>query len=156
MCENLAYESVYFKEVHKDKEYNWPTSCRAVAAVFLTVFGVRSTRTQPLIFVGCCVHYWVSCAINTHIYLALRCKTNFQKIILLRVCRGIIEEKVTDKKTTNWRFGVGFCVKTYKSVANLLAWYLNFHQNLRSPHNLNSVGKSPKISWQGCPREVLQ
>ena len=25
---------------------------------------VRGTRTQPLIFVGCSVHYWVSCAIN--------------------------------------------------------------------------------------------
>ena len=25
---------------------------------------VRSTRTQPLICVGCSVHYWVSCAIN--------------------------------------------------------------------------------------------
>ena len=25
---------------------------------------VRDTRTQPLIYVGCCVHYWVSCAIN--------------------------------------------------------------------------------------------
>ena len=27
-------------------------------------FGVRGTRTQPLIFVGCSVHYWVPCAIN--------------------------------------------------------------------------------------------
>ena len=26
--------------------------------------GVRGTRTQPLICVGCSVHYWVSCAIN--------------------------------------------------------------------------------------------
>ena len=25
---------------------------------------VRGTRTQPLIFVGCSVHYWVPCAIN--------------------------------------------------------------------------------------------
>ena len=45
---------------------------------------VRGTRTQPLICVGCSVHYWVSCAINkggffeiafsssTHICLALR------------------------------------------------------------------------------------
>ena len=45
---------------------------------------VRSTRTQPLICVGCSLHYWVSCAINkggffkiaflssTHICLALR------------------------------------------------------------------------------------
>ena len=48
---------------------------------------VRGTRTQPLICVGCSVHYWVTCAINkggflrfhfrsssssTHICLALR------------------------------------------------------------------------------------
>ena len=45
---------------------------------------VRGTRPQPLICVGCSVHYWVSCAINkgrffeitfsssTHICLALR------------------------------------------------------------------------------------
>ena len=50
----------------------------------LTVHCVRGTRTQPLICVGCAVHYWVSCAINkggffeiafsssTHICLALR------------------------------------------------------------------------------------
>ena len=25
---------------------------------------VRGTRTQPLICVGCSVHYWVTCAIN--------------------------------------------------------------------------------------------
>ena len=25
---------------------------------------VRGTRTQPLICVGCFVHYWVTCAIN--------------------------------------------------------------------------------------------
>ena len=25
---------------------------------------VRGTRTQPLICVGCSVHYWVSCVIN--------------------------------------------------------------------------------------------
>ena len=25
---------------------------------------IRGTRTQPLICVGCSVHYWVSCAIN--------------------------------------------------------------------------------------------
>ena len=28
------------------------------------LYCVRGTRTQPLICVGCSVHYWVSCAIN--------------------------------------------------------------------------------------------
>ena len=27
-------------------------------------FCVRGTRTQPIICVGCSVHYWVTCAIN--------------------------------------------------------------------------------------------
>ena len=33
MCENLHYGSVYFKELHNDKEYYWPTIYRAGAAV---------------------------------------------------------------------------------------------------------------------------
>ena len=49
--------------------------------------------------------------------------------------REIIEVKVTDNDKKN-------CTK--------FNWYLNFHQTLRSPHNLTSVGKSPELSWQGC------
>ena len=33
---------------------------------------VRGTRTQPLICVGCSVHYWVSCAINNGGTFAVR------------------------------------------------------------------------------------
>ena len=33
MCENLRYESVYFKELHNDQECYWPTIYRAGAAV---------------------------------------------------------------------------------------------------------------------------
>ena len=29
MCENPHYESVYFKELHNDHEYYWPTTYRA-------------------------------------------------------------------------------------------------------------------------------
>ena len=32
---------------------------------------VRGMRTQPLICVGCSVHYWVSCAINKGVFLRL-------------------------------------------------------------------------------------
>ena len=32
---------------------------------------VRGTRTQPLICVGCSVHYWVSCAINKGVFLEI-------------------------------------------------------------------------------------
>ena len=36
-----------------------------------SIYGVRGTRMQPLIFVGCSVHYWVSCAINKRGFLRL-------------------------------------------------------------------------------------
>ena len=37
MCENLHYESVYFKELHNEQEYYWPTIYRAGAAVVATI-----------------------------------------------------------------------------------------------------------------------
>ena len=39
MGENLHYESVYFKELHNEKEYYWPIIYRAGAAVVLTNIG---------------------------------------------------------------------------------------------------------------------
>ena len=32
MCENLPYESVYFKELHNEQECYWPTIYRAGAS----------------------------------------------------------------------------------------------------------------------------
>ena len=37
MCENLHYESVYFKELHNRQEYYWPTIYRTEAAVVSTI-----------------------------------------------------------------------------------------------------------------------
>ena len=37
MCENLPYELVYFKELHNQQEYYWPTIYRAGAAVVSTI-----------------------------------------------------------------------------------------------------------------------
>ena len=37
MCENLHYESVYFKELHNQQEYYWPTIYRTGAAVVSTI-----------------------------------------------------------------------------------------------------------------------
>ena len=37
MCENLHYESVYFKELHNQQEYCWPTIYRTGAAVVSTI-----------------------------------------------------------------------------------------------------------------------
>ena len=40
------------------------TETPQVTSPLLADYCVRGTRTQPLICVGCSVHYWVSCAIN--------------------------------------------------------------------------------------------
>ena len=40
MCENLPYESVYFKELHNEQECYWPTKYRAGAAVVSTITSV--------------------------------------------------------------------------------------------------------------------
>ena len=37
MCENLHYESVYFKELHNQQEHHWPTIYRTGAAVVSTI-----------------------------------------------------------------------------------------------------------------------
>ena len=37
MCENLRYESVYFKELNNEQEYYWPTIYRVGAALVWTV-----------------------------------------------------------------------------------------------------------------------
>ena len=47
MCENVHYESpVYFKELHNEQEYYWPTiykaGCRAGAAVVSTIIIITS------------------------------------------------------------------------------------------------------------------
>ena len=41
MCENLPYESVYFKELHNEQECYWPTIYRAGAAVVSTITSIR-------------------------------------------------------------------------------------------------------------------
>ena len=49
MCENLHYESVYFKELHNQQEYYWPTICRTGAAVVSTITSCRYLA-QCLVF----------------------------------------------------------------------------------------------------------
>ena len=60
---------------------------------------------------------------STYIHVHFSRNTNFDKIIILLLgwlaSRGIIEVKLTDNDKKN-------CTK--------FTWYLNFHQNLRSPH----------------------
>ena len=76
---------------------------------------------------------------SSYIHVHFSRNTNFDKIIISLLgwlaSRGIIEVKVTDNDKKN---------------STKFTWYLNFHQNLRSPHHLTSVGKFPELSWQGC------
>ena len=44
MCENLHYESVYFKELHNDQECYWPTIYRAGVVVVSTITTVISAN----------------------------------------------------------------------------------------------------------------
>ena len=37
MCENFHYESAYFKELHNEQEYHWPTIYKTGAAVVWTI-----------------------------------------------------------------------------------------------------------------------
>ena len=76
---------------------------------------------------------------SRYIHVHFSRNMNFEKNIISLLgwlaSRGIIEIKVTDNDKKN-------CSK--------FTWNLNFHQNLRSPHHLTSVGKSPELRWQGC------
>ena len=53
MCENLHYDSVYFKELHNQQEYYWPTIYRTGAAVVsaITSWGItESVRIGGTLF----------------------------------------------------------------------------------------------------------
>jgi len=43
MCEHIHYESVYFKELHNEQEYYWPTIYRQGAAVVSTIISISET-----------------------------------------------------------------------------------------------------------------
>ena len=47
MCENLPYESVYFKELHNEQECYQPTIYRAGAAVVSTITSLQETYGDP-------------------------------------------------------------------------------------------------------------
>ena len=57
MCENLHYESVYFKELPNDQEYYWPTIYRAEAAVVSTI--TSSLIAIPFLYMGMLIKSYV-------------------------------------------------------------------------------------------------
>ena len=46
MCENLDYESVYFKELHNQQEYYWPTIYKTEAAVVSTITSNNNNKKK--------------------------------------------------------------------------------------------------------------
>ena len=48
-CENLPYESVYFKEVHNEQECYWRTIHRAGAAVVSTITSYKMQQNRQLL-----------------------------------------------------------------------------------------------------------
>ena len=79
MCENLHYESVFFKELHNQQEYYWPTIYRTGAAVVSTITsysthyligqnrGLSGLKSiWPVIITGdlLCVIFRLCCAIS--------------------------------------------------------------------------------------------
>ena len=49
MCENLPYESVYFKELHNEQECYWRTIYRAGAAVVSTITSYKMQQNRQLL-----------------------------------------------------------------------------------------------------------
>ena len=46
MCENLRYESVYFKELHNQQKYYWPTIYKTGAAVVSTITSYNTIKSK--------------------------------------------------------------------------------------------------------------
>ena len=83
MCENLHYESVYFKELHNEQEYYWTTIYRAGAAVVSTVTSINTLGSQCEAGL-----YWF-------------CSIAFPPASLLQV------NKTSNMKQENWNISLG-------------------------------------------------
>ena len=83
MCENLHYESVYFKELHNEQEYYWTTIYRAGAAVVSTVTSINTLGSQCEAGL-----YWF-------------CSIEFPPASLLQV------NKTSNMKQENWNISLG-------------------------------------------------
>ena len=83
MCENLHYESVYFKELHNEQEYYWTTIYRAGAAAVSTVTSINTLGSQCEAGL-----YWL-------------CSIEFPPASLLQV------NKTSNMKQENWNISLG-------------------------------------------------
>ena len=67
----MVYAAIFTHFEYKARSYYVLNSSNLVFLISrntmkqtVTIIAFGGTRTQPLICVGCSVHYWVSCAIN--------------------------------------------------------------------------------------------
>ena len=59
MCENLHYESVYFKKLHNQQEYYWPTIYRTGTAVVSTITSLVLRLNKDFSFYGFLRKSWI-------------------------------------------------------------------------------------------------
>ena len=69
MCENLHYESVYFKKLHNQQEYYWPTIYRTGAAVVSTITSLVLRLNKDFSFYGFLRKSWI-CGITTCMHVS--------------------------------------------------------------------------------------
>ena len=90
----------------KSKRVNWASN-----------YCVRGTRTQPLICVGCSVHYWVPCAINKgsffHIAFVVVVDTHLPRFEALAYVLPHSDEltHVVIRATSSVCWGLLFCLR---------------------------------------------
>ena len=105
-------------------------------------FCVRGTRTQPLIFVGCSVHYWVSCAIKVAEHSFGSLYMLFAKSWQEKGCSSQAETwqvKNTLMKDFDWQ------VKCDVFVVSMATWTIEYNRKislLLSLHKVRSLNFS--------------
>ena len=97
MCENLHYESVYFKELRNKQEYYWPTIYRAGAAIVSTItsmiIGVHGAKGTD----GSC-HSGHS---GTYFFLLFIFSQNITCIKPLTKCQAMFASQETGQPSTS-------------------------------------------------------
>ena len=116
MCENLPYESLYFKELYNQQEYYWPTIYRTGAAVVSTITSYKITkivRTLSLAGLGLVnmvitqariwKTFWVQNSTSL-LYLPIPLSAETWKIVTKEVCQFFFSLKLTisTRKSVFW------------------------------------------------------
>ena len=99
MCENLHYESVYFKELHNDQEYYWPTIYWAGAAVVSTITSFIEDKTKYVLVTrrAFCGHFCLLVPGYNLNFRFLRTWSIYFFVFVVFVCTGILMDKMPAK-----------------------------------------------------------